>query len=106
MDMDSFKYLNMFLKSDKLISSTCDLWIYNPLGRDQKYLRDLLNFDFIFLRSGIIKDDLSKSINWLSTKIDLFITSTKEEYTLNQFIFLLFIQKFHLLYFKMQFSFI
>ena len=82
MDMDSFKYLNMFLKSDKLISSTCDLWIYNPLGRDQKYLRDLLNFDFIFLRSGIIKDDLSKSINWLSTKIDLFITSTKEEYNL------------------------
>ena len=80
LDMNSNKYLNMFLKSDKLISSVINNWVDNPFGKDQKYIRDLFNFSFIFIQNGIIKDDLSQSLNRLKRNIDLIVTSTKKEY--------------------------
>ena len=70
----------MFLKSDKLISSVINNWVDNPFGKDQKYIRDLFNFSFIFIQNGIIKDDLSQSLNRLKRNIDLIVTSTKKEY--------------------------
>ena len=80
LDINSAKYLNIFLKSDKIISSVYDLWVDNPFGEDQQYIRDLFKFNFIFLQNGIIKDDLSRNIHRLNRKVDLFITSTEREY--------------------------
>ena len=80
LDINSAQYLKIFLKSDKLISSVLDLWVDNPFGEDIQYIKDLFKFVFIFLQNGIIKDDLSKKVNRLSRKIDLFIASTKQEY--------------------------
>lgn len=58
----------------KIISSHIDGYVTN-------YFRDpsLANKDIVFLQHGIIKDDLSR---WLNTKkrIDVLITTTKEEY--------------------------
>ena len=79
-DLNSEKYLNMFLKSDKIISSTSNNWVDNPFNSDQKYLRDLFNFTIIFLQSGIIKDDLSIYLNKYIKNYNLFITSSKKEY--------------------------
>ena len=80
LDLNSKEYINIFLKSDKIISSVSNLWVDNPFGGDQKYIKDLFEFDFIFIQNGIIKDDLSDNLNKLSRKIDLFVTSTKKEY--------------------------
>ena len=79
-DIDSKVYLNKFLQADKIISSVADPWVFNPFDIDGKYIRDLYHFDFIFLQSGIIKDDLSKFYNILSKNINLFITSSTQEY--------------------------
>ena len=80
LDVKSDKYINIYLKANKIITSTFNLRIYNPFKDDLKYLRDIINFDIIFLNNGIIKDDLSKYLNKYDTKFNLFITSSKKEY--------------------------
>ena len=80
LDLNSYEYKNMFLKSDKLISSVSEFWVDNPFGDDKKYIRDLYNFKFIYIQNGIIKDDLSNYLHRIKRNIDLFITSTKKEY--------------------------
>ena len=80
LDLDSKEYLNIFLKSDKLISSVTNRWVDNPFGEDQKYIRDLFHFNLIFIGNGIIKDDLSNELNRINRNIYLFITSTEKEY--------------------------
>ena len=79
-DLNSKKYIDMFLKSDKLISSVINSWIVNPFGEDRNYIKDLFHFDFIFINNGIIKDDLSKILNRFDNNIKLIVTSTIQEY--------------------------
>ena len=79
-NFNSSEYFNLFLKSDKIISSTYESWVYNPFDVDGKFMWDLYHFDFIFIPSGIIKDDLSKYINRFTKKFDFIITSSKKEY--------------------------
>ena len=80
LDLNSKKYLNIFLKSDKIISSVSDEWVTNPFGRNRDYIKDLFSFNFIFIKNGIIKDDFSKSLNKLDSNIKLFVASTIKEY--------------------------
>ena len=79
-DLNSTKYLNIFLKTDKIISSVSENWVNNAFGKDDKYMVDLYLFDFIYLQNGIIKDDLSHYLNRITKKFDLIITSSKKEY--------------------------
>lgn len=79
-DLYSKRYLNIFLKSNKIISSIDDSWVNNPFGEDGNYLSDLYNFDYIYLSNGIIKDDLSLYMNKIIKKFDLIVTSSKYEY--------------------------
>ena len=80
LDLNSRKYLNIFLIADKIISSISNSWVTNPFNDDYQYIRDLPHFDNIFLQHGIIKDDLSNYLNWLNKKYDYFVTSSKKEY--------------------------
>ena len=80
LDFKSDKYINIYLKANKIITSTFNLRIYNPFKEDHKYIRDIIHFDIIFLNNGIIKDDLSKYLNKYNAKFSLFITSSKKEY--------------------------
>ena len=77
---ESNKYINFYLNADKIVSSISNPWIFNPFNNDQKYIRDLLKFSVIYLKNGIIKDDLSKYLNKYITQYNLFITSSKREY--------------------------
>lgn len=47
LDLNSDKSKEIFLKSNKIISSVYNGWIYNPFNKDQVYLRDLFHFDVI-----------------------------------------------------------
>ena len=80
LDLNSKKYLNIFMKSDKIISSVYDGWVFNPFGMYRKYIKDLFNFNIIYIKNGIIKDDYSKIFNRFDCNIKLFSVSTIKEY--------------------------
>jgi len=80
LDLNSVKYLKIFLISNKIISSVSYEWVDNPFKKDRKYVKDLFHFDFIYLNNGIIKDDLSCSLGRLKKNYSLFVTSSKREY--------------------------
>ena len=80
LDIDSYDYLKIFLRANKILSSISNYWVNNPFGDDHKYIKDLFHFDFIFLSNGIIKDNLSKYLNRINSNIDIFVASTKSEY--------------------------
>ena len=79
-NIDSNKYINLYLKADKIITSISNNWVTNPFNNDIIYIRDLIHFDVIFLQHGIIKDDLSKFLNRFNKNYNLFVTSSKKEY--------------------------
>ena len=80
LEFGSYIYSIIFLTANKIISSISESWVDNPFGNEQKYVRDLTNFDYIFIQHGIIKDDLSESINRLNKNFNFIITSSNKEY--------------------------
>ena len=78
LDFGSKKHLELFLKSDKIISSVSDFWATNPFGEEQKYIKDLFHFYFIFIQCSL--DDLPNIMNRINKNFILFITSSKREY--------------------------
>lgn len=79
-DPNSFRYKILFLISDKIISAHADDYVINPFGRGKKFLSDLYNFKYVFLQHGVINNDLSPWLNVNSKDIDMFVTTTKDEY--------------------------
>ena len=73
LDLNSKKYLNIFMKSDKIISSVYDGWVFNPFGMYRNYIKDLFNFNIIYIKNGIIKDDYSKIFNRFDCNIKYLI---------------------------------
>ncbi|MET3548177.1 CDP-glycerol glycerophosphotransferase (TagB/SpsB family)/glycosyltransferase involved in cell wall biosynthesis [Paenibacillus favisporus] len=79
-DFGSYRHKFLHLVADKIISSHADEWVTNPFFSLDKYYKDLIGGEFIFLQHGIIKDDLSSWLNKYRKNISLFITSTNAEY--------------------------
>lgn len=75
-----FKQKLIILLADKLISS--HIRIRNPfdIDDDDKNLKSLLHFKYVFLQHGIIKNDITSWLNRFSKNLDLFITSAVPEY--------------------------
>jgi len=48
LEFGSELHFDIFLKSDKIISSVFEEWVTNPFSNDYRYMRDLIHFDFIF----------------------------------------------------------
>lgn len=69
-----------FLCADKIISSQADNWIINVFGEDREYMKSLYSFDFVYLKHGIIKDDMSSWLHKHNKNIKLFVTATPKEY--------------------------
>ncbi len=79
-DPNSNKYKLMFHRCDYVVSSHAENYIFNPLGQNGKYIQDQYQFRYVFLQHGIIKDDLSPWLNVNTKKMDMFVTSTNDEY--------------------------
>ena len=77
--LGSQKYIFLFLKANKIITSTSNSWADNPFGDDRKYLIDLFHFDLIFLQHGISKDDISYFLNKHAKNFSIIITASKKE---------------------------
>ncbi|EMX3979120.1 CDP-glycerol glycerophosphotransferase family protein [Campylobacter coli] len=68
-EFGSFEFERIIKKASKVISSHCDEYL-------TKYITN--RSQFVFLQHGVIKNDLSRWLNF--KKINLFITSTQAEY--------------------------
>lgn len=80
LDPNSNKYKLLFHRSDYVVSSHAENYIFNPLGNGGKYVQDQYSFKYVFLQHGIIKDDLSPWLNVNTKKMDMFVTSSVPEY--------------------------
>ena len=77
---NSSTYINYFLKANKIITSVTDSWVNNPFEDNGRFFCDLYNFDYIYLKNGIIKDDISRFLNRINFNFDLIIASSNKEY--------------------------
>lgn len=76
----TFRYKLNFLNADKVISAHADDWVINAFGDDEEYMKNLYDFDYIFLQHGITKDDLSSWLHKNNKNIRLFVTAAVREY--------------------------
>jgi len=73
---DSLQHRLAMLNAKYIISSHADKYVVDYMKA--AYYKDMLDYKFIFLQHGIIRDDIS---TWLNNKeIDVFITSMPTEY--------------------------
>lgn len=77
---NTFRYRIKFLMADKIISSQADDWVYNAFNDEETYYRDLYKYQLIFLQHGIIKDDLSRWLQYYNKNLKMFVTSAEREY--------------------------
>ncbi|HDE0450954.1 TPA: CDP-glycerol glycerophosphotransferase family protein, partial [Staphylococcus aureus] len=76
----SKKHHLLMFKAEKLFSSHSEAYINNPFGTiNGKYIRELLDFEFVFLQHGVIQNDLSTLLHKRNKPMDYFVTSAKEE---------------------------
>ncbi len=80
LDNRSKKYKLLFLISDYIVSSQAENYVTNVLGKSNNYIQDKTKFKFVFLQHGIIKDDLSPWLNINTKRVDMFVTSSQDEY--------------------------
>ncbi|MFS0656762.1 CDP-glycerol:glycerophosphate glycerophosphotransferase [Bacillus sp. 179-C3.3 HS] len=76
----SKRHHKLMLIADKFLCSHAEDYLFNPFGKKNGvYVRDLLDFEFIFLQHGVIQNDLSNWLNKSNKPIDKFITSAASE---------------------------
>ena len=79
--IESKEYAVKYLITDKIISSNFNPRIYNPFGKDEIYIYDLLQFDYIYLQNRI--NENNPSFNFLNKNFKYlkFVTiASKKEY--------------------------
>lgn len=75
----SFKYKLRFLLSDVLVSSRSEYDVINPFGKELTFVKDLLDYDLVYLTHGTLFGDLASMLCKPVKNIALFCTSTKME---------------------------
>lgn len=78
--LHSLKYKLRFLCADKIISAHASGWTINEFGDNRRFLKDLYDFDYVFLQHGITKDDISSWLNRFNRDIAMFVTAANGEY--------------------------
>lgn len=76
----SYRHKLYHLLAEKIISSHSEEWVDNPFFSLEKYYRDLMNFEYVFLQHGVTKDNVSRMLNKYNKNFKLFITSSFLEY--------------------------
>lgn len=78
-DPTKWWYKLLFLHADKIISSSSDHSAFEVFGEKQKLIRDIIDFDFIFLQQAIP----NRQASWLDVykrNIKLLVTASDMEY--------------------------
>lgn len=77
---NSFWYKVLFLAASKIISAHADENVINAFGNDRPFMKNMYDFDYVFLQHGITKDDLSSWLNRYNKNISMFVTTAVGEY--------------------------
>ena len=77
--LEDKKYRTLFLRAQKIVSSSANEFTLNPFDRDARYLRDLFPRQFIYLQHGVACADLSAWLNKYSKNIHMICTASKRE---------------------------
>lgn len=77
---NSMKHKLLLLLSENVISSHIEDNIRVPFRGNGRYLKDLVDFKFVFLQHGITKDNLSKWLSKYNKNINLFLTAAEKEH--------------------------
>lgn len=77
---NSFRYKRYFLLADQIISAHAEEYIVNAFDNERNYMKNLYDFQYVFLQHGLTKDDLSDWLNRFNKNIHLFVTVAKPEY--------------------------
>lgn len=72
------KYL--FTLADKIVSSLTNVWNYDLMPYNSEIIRSIWRAEFIHIQHGVIKDDISDSINCYEKNIKIITTASKYEY--------------------------
>ncbi len=81
-DFRSREHLAMFLNAKVIYSSHNAIRFFYPFDdKEYKNYADLLDYKFVWLQHGVIKDDLTKEANKLNTMDDIVITTSNWEYS-------------------------
>lgn len=72
-------YRTLFLRAEKIISSSANEFTLNPFDKDARYLRDLFPRQFIYLQHGVACADLSAWLNKYNKHISMICTASKKE---------------------------
>lgn len=80
LEFNSLKTKIFYLLANKVISSQAEEFIYNPFGKNKKFMKDLYTFDFIFLQHGILEKDLSNWLHRVNKHISMMVCAAQKEY--------------------------
>ena len=69
-----------FVLADKTVSSLTNTWVYNLMPYNREFIRSIRHAEFIHIQHGVIKDDISDSINCLEKNIKMITTAGQAEY--------------------------
>ncbi|RIM85672.1 glycosyltransferase [Staphylococcus xylosus] len=76
----SYKHHLLMFIADYFYSSHSEDYLNNPFGKTNgKYIRELLDHEFVFLQHGVIQNDLSSLLHKRNKPMDYFITSSEYE---------------------------
>ena len=78
-DRDSPEYDYLFLIADKIISSAAEDNVCRRFGDAEQYMKDLYEFDFVFLQHGVTVNDLSAWLNRFNKNIACIVTASPRE---------------------------
>ena len=69
-----------FLRSQVILCAAANDLVINAMGKDSLYYRDLLKYDFVYLRHGVSHNDQSGWINKLGKNIRILVATCRPEY--------------------------
>lgn len=78
-DPSTFRYKLLFLLSSVVVSSRAEEAMVNPYGPELVFVKDLMDYDFVYLTHGTLFGDLAFMLGKPAKKIKLFSVSTQME---------------------------
>ena len=78
-DPTTFRYKLLFLLSSVVVSSRAEESMVNPYGPELVFVKDLMDYDFVYLTHGTLFGDLAFMLGKPAKKIKLFSVSTQME---------------------------
>ena len=79
LDPRTFRYRLKFLLSSIVVSSRTEMSVIDPFGKELSLVKDLIDYDLVYLTHGTLFGDLTSMLGKASRPIKLFSVSTQME---------------------------